>query len=178
MDLADLLADNTPVASSRLSWMDGAMPLRLDAHLGDALPPDELIVSVRCIVRVGDQVVLVENSGGVRHVVPGGHRNPGETYADTALREVYEETGWSVDPKSLRQLGWLHFAQLGPLPPGSYEPHPDFVHLMLTGTGTRRDSANWSDTEGEEISSWLVPVDEARRESANELHDRLFLDLI
>lgn len=178
MDLAELLAVNSPIASCRLAWMDGAMPLRLDAYFGEVLPPDELIVSVRCIVRVGDQVLLVENSGGVRHVVPGGHRQPGETYAETALREVHEETGWSVDPGSLRQLGWLHFAQLGPLPPGSFEPHPDFVHLVMTGVGVRRDSHDWSDIEGVEISSQLVSIDHARRESSNELHDRLFLDLL
>lgn len=178
MDLAALLAVDAPIASTRLSWMDGAMPLRLDAHFGIALPPDELIVSIRCIVQVGDRVVLVENSSGDRHVVPGGHRDPGETYAQTALREVHEETGWSVDPESLRQLGWLHFAQLGPLPPGSFEPHPDFVHLVLTGNGARRDGHDWSDVEGVEISSRLVSIDEARRECANELHDRLFLDLL
>lgn len=178
MDLAELLAADPTIASCRLSWMDGAMPLRLDAHFGAALPPDDLIVSVRCIVRVGDRVVLVENSAGDRHVVPGGHREAGETHAETAIREVHEETGWSVDPESLRQLGWLHFAQLGPRPSGSYDPHPDFVHLVMSGVGTHRDSPDWTDIEGVEISSQLVSIDEARRESANELHDRLFLDLL
>lgn len=178
VEFTELLAVNSPVASSRLSWMNGAMPLRLDAYFGDAMPPDDLIVSVRCIVRVGRKVLLVENSGGERHVVPGGHRNPGETYAETALREVHEETGWSVDPESLRQLGWLHFRQLGPLPAGSFEPHPDFVHLVLTGVGTHRDGHDWTDVEGVEISSHLVTVDEARNDATNELHDRLFLDLI
>lgn len=61
MEFAKLLAVDPPVATCRLSWMDGAMPLRLDAHFGAGMPPDELIVSVRCIVLVGARVLLVEN---------------------------------------------------------------------------------------------------------------------
>ena len=52
----------------------------------------------------------VVNLDGLTHAWPGGRRQPGESFAETAAREVEEETGWLVRPGSFRLLGWLHLA--------------------------------------------------------------------
>jgi hypothetical protein len=72
---------------------------------------------------------------------------------------VHEETGWFLEPSSLELLGWLHVHNLGDeLPP---YPHPDVVHLVYTGRAEHRAADDWTDTEGQEISSRLLSLDEA-----------------
>lgn len=179
--LLDILASDQPAASHGVVWCDGQMPLRVSAHTSlRADLPQDLVTSVRCLVQVGDQFVMCQNRDGERHLVPGGHRIDGETHAETAVREVHEETGWLVRPNSIRPLGWLHFEILGdPLFPTL--PHPDFLQAVVWCTAEERDGgrdADWTDIEGFETSSSLVSPDEARAMSANNLWDLLYLDQI
>jgi ADP-ribose pyrophosphatase YjhB (NUDIX family) len=140
------------------------LPLRISAYLGAAAIPDELITSVRCLVQVGDKIVVCTNRDGVSHPWPGGRRRPGETPHATAAREVHEETGWLVDENSLRQLGWLHLEHLSPVPAGHPFPHPDFCQLVLAGRASERaggPTAGWTDTDGYETSSTLMSIEDA-----------------
>ena len=152
-------------------------PLRLTVYVGPVSLPEELVVSIRVLVRVGADVVVCTNVEGKSHAWPGGRREPGETYAETACREVHEETGWLLDPASIEPLGWMHIHNLGePHPPF---PHPDAVHLVVTASATRRAAAEWTDTEGYELSSRLAPLDEAcSLVSADEPMCRPFLELL
>lgn len=45
----------------------------------------------------GDKVLLVHHNGFDKWVPPGGHIEPGDTFAQTAVREVKEETGLDVE---------------------------------------------------------------------------------
>lgn len=60
-------------------------------------------VTVACVVRRGDQFLLVEETVGDRRVLnqPSGHWEDGETLIDGAIRETLEETGWDVRPTAL-----------------------------------------------------------------------------
>lgn len=179
-DLAGLLAGHRPAATGETSWLGGAMPLRVSAYTTTADLPAELVTSVRCVVRVGELVVLCENVDGV-HPLPGGRRNPGESYVDTAVREAHEETGWLLDRDSVRPLGWLHLEHLAARRPDYPYPHPDLLQVVFQGTATERDGgpdAPWTDTDGHEQRSSLVSVAEARARTSCDLLAPVFLDLI
>ena len=121
--------------------------------------PDELVVSVRCLVRVQDRVVVCTNLDGLRQVWPGGRRQREESFAETAAREVEEETGSLLSPGSFRLLGWLHIEHLGLLPGDHPYPHTDFCHVLgVAAAVERRNGADvgWTDTEGSEVSSALM----------------------
>lgn len=139
--------------------------------------PDALVTSVRCIVITADGVVRCNNRDG-SHLWPGGRREPGETFKETATREVLEETGWLLDPDSLHLLGWLHFEYLSERPSDWPFPHPDFVQLVFTATARRRedtaDGQAWTDTDGWEQSSDLVPWRELEPDDLT----RPFLELV
>lgn len=136
-----------------------ARPLVLTSYVGVEDVPEDLVTSIRVLVRVGERVVVCTNVDGSSHPWPGGRREPGESFVETACREVHEETGWLLDQASLETIGWLHVHNVGePLPP---YPHPDVVQLVMTGRATARAADEWTDTEGFEISSRLAPLDEA-----------------
>ena len=91
--------DVSPAAVEETAWANGAVPLRIAAHIRAAQLPDELVLSVRCIVLVEDDIVVCSNRDGILHPWPGGRREGNETLVETACREVHEETGWLVDPQ-------------------------------------------------------------------------------
>lgn len=154
--LLALLDGRTPAAVTEVSW---ARPLRIGVYVGEAELPDDLVTSVRCLVIVGDQIVVCTTVEGRCHVWPGGRRRAGESYAETAAREVYEETGWFIDPESVTAMGFLHLRNLGePLAP---YPYPDTLQLVVSASASRRAASDWTDTESYEVSSRLVPLDEA-----------------
>jgi len=135
------------------------VPLRISSYVGPEKLPEELVTSVRVIVLVGDKVVVCDNADGFTHAWPGGRREPGETYGETACREVREETGWLLDPASLTPIGWLHLLHLGdPVPPF---PHPDVLQLVLLGNVVERVAEQWTDSEDYEVSSRLAGLEEA-----------------
>lgn len=140
-------------------WSNGTLPLRVSAYLGLAELPSEFVTSVRCIVRVSSQIVLCESVDSLWSAWPGGRRTRDESYADTASREVHEETGWLLDRDSIEQVGWLHVELLA-TPPAHYPyPHPDFVQLVMVATATECDTSRgmpWIDTEGHIVGSRLA----------------------
>ncbi len=48
-----------------------------------------------------ERVLMVRNDGGRGWSLPGGGQNPGESLVQTARREVFEETGYEVEPYKL-----------------------------------------------------------------------------
>lgn len=163
---AALLASSTPApADGETVW--GTTRLAVTSYPGASDPPEHLITSVRAIVEVDGSIVVCTNTTGASHPWPGGRREPGETLVQTVVREVHEETGWHLDPTSLRPLGWVHFRYVEPVDPAwRHLPHPDMIHLVLAATASDREGGregDWTDTQGFEVSSRLVPYGEALR---------------
>ena len=165
-DLSELLARSEPAISIETVWGNGTLPLRITAYAAPAELPPELVVSVRCVVRHGGRVVICQEPDGKWMLLPGGRCEPGETFQQTVVREVHEETGWIIDPSSLEQIGWMHYEHLRPPPAGHPYPHPDFLNAVFAGDATARNSApsvEWADTDGYIQRSVTVPPSEARR---------------
>lgn len=179
--LAPLLEERTPSAMVEFSWLDGTLPLRASSYTEVADLPDELVSSVRCLVVVGDQIVVCDTPDGC-HPWPGGRRESGESYAETVCREVREETGWLLDPSSVMPVGWIHLEHLKAQPEDYPYLHPDFLQLVCIGRATARedDADGWVDTEGWEQASRLVSLDEARRQVTFDgaAGAMVFLDLV
>lgn len=76
--------------------------------------------------------------------LPGGLRDVDETPEDTAMRELYEETGFrcvakpvllgrlSPDPGRLENHFWCYFVQVGNLPEPGWKPEREVEPLLLT----------------------------------------------
>lgn len=165
-----------PVATNEIAWADGTMPLRVSAYLSTPELPLELVSSIRCMVWVGDRLIFCENKDG-RHPWPGGRRIEGESFADTAAREVHEETGWRIDRESMSRLGWLRLTHLGPKPASS-GPYPDFLQIVFTARADERDCAvdeAWTDTDNYELVSSLVTIEDALARTSTDQFADLFL---
>jgi len=171
--LQPLLDGLLPIAVHRAVWPLGE--LDVSAYAGTADLPDELISSVRCVVSVGSQILVCRTANGDINVVPGGRREAGESLAETAIREVLEETGCQLDPSSVEVLGFVHFTHLGPVPAEHPFPHPDFLQVVMRGQAASAPEG-WVDTEGFVLSSWLVDEAELADLELSSL-DRAFLAL-
>lgn len=137
------------------------MRLALAAYAADDQPPQELVSSVRCVVIVGGEVLVCEDRHPTIDVLPGGRCEPGESWAETAQREVHEETGWRLNPESLVLLGFIHCRHLTPVPEDHPFPNPDFFQVILRGEGEGAAPENWVDVEDWVLRSWLAPVADA-----------------
>lgn len=66
--------------------------------------PDIVVSAV--VLRDSDgRILTVRKTGTQRFMLPGGKREPGETAAQTAIRECAEELGLVLDPSRLIPLG-------------------------------------------------------------------------
>ncbi len=56
-----------------------------------------------CMVRDGDRVLVINRNdpGWPGLAFPGGHVEAGEAFADSVIREVYEETGLTIEQPRL-----------------------------------------------------------------------------
>lgn len=121
LGLQQLLAGHEPSAKETVTW-PGDMRLEMDTYLGASELPAELVSSVRCVVTVDSRVLVCEDAAPSVDILPGGRCEPGESWQQTAQREVLEETGWHVDAESLEMLGFIHFRHVTPVPPGHRFP--------------------------------------------------------
>lgn len=64
---------------------------------------EQVILTNMCMVYDGDHILVQDRVGkswpGI--TFPGGHIEPGESFADSVIREVYEETGLTVSNPEL-----------------------------------------------------------------------------
>ncbi|MFI5047142.1 MAG: hypothetical protein ACHQIG_08760, partial [Acidimicrobiia bacterium] len=81
----------------------------------------------------------------------------------------------------LREIGWLHLEHATPRDDDWPYPHPDFLQVVFVGTAVDRfggRDAEWTDTEGFELESVLMTLDDAYAAVAQESLSLPFLDLL
>lgn len=69
--------------------------------------------AVRAVIIKSGKVALIKSLKEGFYKFPGGGIEPGECHLDTLARETLEETGLSINPASVRELGVLHEIRKG-----------------------------------------------------------------
>ncbi|MBT8159907.1 MULTISPECIES: NUDIX domain-containing protein [Arthrobacter] len=118
---------------------------------------DLIIVSAVCVYDRSGRLLTVRKRGTDKFMHPGGKPEPGETAAQAASRELFEEVGIVVGPDALELLGtWLAVA--------ANEAATDIEATVFTAPGTwgARPSAEiaeirWLDLEAE-LPDDLAPL--------------------
>lgn len=98
--------------------------------------PVVLQVSAVVLRRPTGEVLTVRKRGTHRFMLPGGKPEPGETPAQTAVREAYEEVGAVLDATRLRELGTFRAAaanEPGYEVVGTVFEHPGVVDVAPGG---------------------------------------------
>jgi 8-oxo-dGTP diphosphatase len=125
--------------------------------LSAQLPPQELIVTAFVLAFDGDRLLqtkLVKRGWDL----PGGHVEPGESPAEAARRETYEETGARLGV--LHLLGYQHVRLHCPRPPLYNFPYPDSYQVFYWASIESLDS--FAPTK-ETLGRGLFVPDEARQ---------------
>jgi 8-oxo-dGTP diphosphatase len=65
----------------------------------------DIHVSAAVIVDAEGRVLVVRKEGTTRFMQPGGKPEPGESAAQTLIRELHEELGLTLDESDLQPLG-------------------------------------------------------------------------
>jgi 8-oxo-dGTP pyrophosphatase MutT (NUDIX family) len=152
------------------TWGGGTLPLRVRSYLSDDMPPVALVTTVRAIVFMHANVLVIRDADGTVYVTPGGRREAGETLAGTLRREVLEETGWTL--LNVRLIGFMHFRHLADKPEGYHYPYPDFLQLIYTGQAGEYRS------EAQEVGIYdagFQPLEQVRQLSLS-VSQRMFLE--
>lgn len=126
-----------PVATDTDSWFGGRMMFNVDTYLGSVPVPTKLVTSVRCVLRCGNRVMVMEDADGRQHVLPGGRIELGESHREALEREVLEETGYTLVAAEL--VGACVFTHTTPRPDDYRYPYPTFVHLIYCGNAGELD---------------------------------------
>lgn len=108
--------------------------------------PTVIHVSAVVLRRASGEVLTVRKRGTHRFMLPGGKPEPGETPAQTAVREAYEEVGAVLDEARLREIGTFRA-------PAANEADHDVVGTVFEHPGTDVTAAAG---EIEELR-WLDP---------------------
>lgn len=139
---APVLAAHEPFFDHEVQRPQGRLRVRCYAA---AIPvPDIMVSAVRAVVFNGPRVVVLSESDGTHHVMPGGRRELGESLEATVRRELLEECGWHVG--ELRPFAFLHFQHPGPAPPLDW---CDFANVIYLTECTRYDRRALDRTQGE-----------------------------
>lgn len=132
LEFARFVEGRSPAASETVIWKPETLEFAMTTFVTNDAPPHGLVTSARCIVVREGTVLVVTDRDGVRHVLPGGRRERGESSAETAQREVREETGLHV--AGLRQVGVMLYEHLTPWPKDYPYPYPYFMQVVFVAT--------------------------------------------
>jgi 8-oxo-dGTP pyrophosphatase MutT (NUDIX family) len=115
------------LAAGTAPWL--ALPHRMEVLLCDAVPDGFAVCTAfALVVDAGNRTLLTRvRVPGRGWEVPGGHCEPGESPAETAARELAEETGLTLPAAELRLFGGQTLALSAPPPPGHRYPARDFM---------------------------------------------------
>jgi 8-oxo-dGTP pyrophosphatase MutT (NUDIX family) len=133
--LTTYLAAHEYVGEFRETW--AGVPLRFRLALSRTEPHRAWVGSARAVVFRGSQVLIVADGAGL---LVGGRLEPGETLHAALVREVAEETGWTVTPGPV--FAFWHGRNLGGTPPAGWgRPDPDFIDPVYAVEATAFDAA-------------------------------------
>jgi len=121
------------------------------------LPSDAMISNVTVVPFIGDWVVIIRLSDG-RYEVPGGTREPGESFLDTARRELIEEAGARL--LNYQPFGAWRCHSSNDRPYRPHLPHPDFYRVVGYGD-VELVSQPTNPTDGEQVAAVEVVTIEA-----------------
>ncbi|MEV0457049.1 NUDIX hydrolase [Catellatospora methionotrophica] len=133
----------------------------VDCRFSTAAPADRLVTNVHVVGFAGDRVVLCRDARDV-WFLPGGTREPGETVAECAARELREEAG-AVLRGPLHVIGAHHAVSDRPAPYRPHQPHPEMAWLWCYAeVSVEHPPVNPDD--GETVLEVRAhPLDDARR---------------
>lgn len=116
-----------PVLTTPLRW--GNVHLT-GFQLLHEVPDVDHVQSVNIVPFVGDHCVVITVGDGDASL-PGGTMERGETFLETARREIREEVGAEI--LSLALVGQWDCHSDDAEPWRAHLPHPDFIRLVLCG---------------------------------------------
>lgn len=156
--LQTYLAQQQLLTQDEAYWQWGTYPLHLSVstYLTETLPPLDTILSVRCIVLHGKQVLVSQNADDT-HIVPGGRVEAGEDLLTALCRELLEETGWQIHEPVL--IGMFHFYHQSPLPPNYPYRYPDFTQVVYTAQA-KQEIVGAKQHDDYEIAAWFASEDD------------------
>jgi 8-oxo-dGTP diphosphatase len=123
--------------------------------------PTVIRVSAVVLRRPSGEVLTVRKRGTHRFMLPGGKPEPGETAAQTAVREAYEEVGAVLDEARLRELGTFRAAaanEAGHEVVGTVFEHPA---VTVVAAAAEIEELRWLDPAAD-LPDDLAPLLELR----------------
>jgi 8-oxo-dGTP pyrophosphatase MutT (NUDIX family) len=117
-----------PALFSEMYWDWG--PITAQFRMTTELPPADVLIKVRVVPFVGDDVVILKMADG-NWDHPVGTLEPGETYLEALARESMEEAGALIS--NFSAFGVLDCFNHNPQPYRPHYPHPNFTQLIGFG---------------------------------------------
>lgn len=99
----------------------------IDARFSMAEPPADLVSNVHVVAYDGDRIILCRDARDV-WFLPGGTREPGESIAECAARELLEEAGAQLT-SPLVTIGAHYCISDHEQPYRPHQPHPEKAWL-------------------------------------------------
>lgn len=119
--------------------------------------PKNYTVGVGAVVFKGDKLLVVKDMFSTGYKLPGGHIDNKETIKDALRREVYEETGVSVELESIFNLGHFTEGQFG----------ESVMYVVCTAIAKTTEITIYDDSEIID-AKWMPVEDLLKAEDTNE----------
>lgn len=150
------LARSYPHLFRENTWAWGPVRMRFEAC--QSPPEDRLIANVNIVPYTRQGWVVLQFSGG-EWEIPGGTREAGETWLETAHRELWEEAGCRMQVAQM--IGFWNCHSQAATPYHPYLPFPDYFRLVLLAEVERLGSPT-NPPDGEQVTLVAeVPLAEA-----------------
>jgi 8-oxo-dGTP pyrophosphatase MutT (NUDIX family) len=123
-----------------------------------AVPEGTIILKSRVLVTDAEGAALLfytradAPANPTRWLTPGGHLDPGETHAEAAVRELFEETGLVLTEAELGDPVWAHDF-VGEPAEGIRRSYHEEWYRLRTERFEPVDT-NWTDDERVDVEQW------------------------